>query len=434
MDWFFDLKHREAWERCVRMDAEGEAVDQCSYSIRFKDWELPSVCTGLLPHDNIDILLDPWAEHAKKFQRRRAAIQASRILDNLAIDENEDPKAIIEQIEKVARLSTRIGGNGHLPPMEDLFDSLALNHPEPPMIVEGLLHVGSKITLGGSSKSHKTWIMMHLAMCVATGTDWLGMKTTKSKVCYINFEIPVWSFDKRIRMLQQAMGLKVEPGMFTVWHLRGKSAGYDKIIPKLRDELEGKGFGLIVLDPIYKLYGEGVDENKAGDIAKVLNALEELAIAAQAGLIFGAHFSKGNKAMQDPMDRISGSGVFARDPDCVIAFTAHEKEEHFAFEPTLRNLKPMKPFVVKWECPLMVVTDEDPNKLRTKPGRPSEHTPEQVLAVLTDPMTNKEWMAACEDQLDMSRSAFIRHRDVLKGKGCLAIEKGKWVTTGQLPF
>jgi hypothetical protein len=52
------------------------------------------------------------------------------------------------------------------------------------------------------------------------------------------------------------------------------------------------------------------------------------------------------------MDRIGGSGVFARDPDAILTMTPHALEEHFTIEATLRNFAPQDPFVVKWEWPL----------------------------------------------------------------------------------
>ena len=45
---------------------------------------------------------------------------------------------------------------------------------------------------------------------------------------------------------------------------------------------------------------------------------------------------------------ISGSGVFARDPDSLVVFTKHEEEGAFAGEMIVRNLPPVAPFVVRW--------------------------------------------------------------------------------------
>ena len=111
---------------------------------------------------------------------------------------------------------------------------------------------------------------------------------------------------------------------------------------------------MIVLDPIYKLLGAR-DENKAGDIASLLNEIELLAVKTGAAVAFGAHFSKGNQSQKESIDRIGGSGVFARDPDTILTFTRHDETDCFTVDATLRNHPPIDPFVVRWEFPLMCV-------------------------------------------------------------------------------
>ena len=66
---------------------------------------------------------------------------------------------------------------------------------------------------------------------------------------------------------------------------------------------------LIILDPSYKLL-HGRDENKAGDIAALLDEFEVLAVKTGAAVAFGAHYSKGNQAQKESIDRVGGSGVF----------------------------------------------------------------------------------------------------------------------------
>src|ERR1019366_1572546 len=143
-----------------------------------------------------------------------------------------------------------------------------------------------------------------------------------------------------------------------------------------------EGFALIILDPIYKLYG-GTDENAAGDVAALLNSLERLAVETGAAIAFGAHFAKGNAAGKEAIDRISGSGVFARDPDSLLIFTKHESEDAFTVEPILRNFAPVAPFAVRWHFPLMqLAADLDPAKLKQAGGRPAKHRPQDLLDVL----------------------------------------------------
>src|SRR5206468_366871 len=101
-------------------------------------------------------------------------------------------------------------------------------------------------------------------------------------------------WQRRIQAVAQAKGIEIQPGKFSVWNLRGKAANFATLLPQVRETVKGD-FSLIVLDPIYKLYGQ-TDENSAGDVAKLLNAIEDLAVESGAAVAFGAHFSKGNQA------------------------------------------------------------------------------------------------------------------------------------------
>ena len=57
-------------------------------------------------------------------------------------------------------------------------------------------------------------------------------------------------------------------------------------------------------------------------------------------MIFGHHFSKGNQARKDAMDRMSGAGAFARDADSLLVLTKHEQPDTYVVESILRNHKP----------------------------------------------------------------------------------------------
>ena len=45
-------------------------------------------------------------------------------------------------------------------------------------VIDGLLHKGGKMVIGGGSKSFKTWQLIDMATAVATGTEFLGFPTT----------------------------------------------------------------------------------------------------------------------------------------------------------------------------------------------------------------------------------------------------------------
>jgi RecA-family ATPase len=288
-----------------------------------------------------------------------------------------------------------------LPPMEDAAELIAKPIDLPPDVVEGLLHRAAKMVLGGASKTFKTWTLIDLAVSVATGTDFLGkFPTQRGRVLYINLELQGAFFANRLRVLCDERQLNPERDYLKVWNLRGKAADLFKLRQQLlrgRDE-----FVLMILDPVYKLLGRR-DENKAGDIASLLNEIEALTVETDAAAAFGAHYSKGNQAGKEVIDRIGGSGVFARDPDSILNFTKHEQEDCFTVDATLRNHPPIKSFVVRWEYPLMSVdVTLNPTQLK-QPGRPELYHADDLLKLIDQPMKAKDIVKVAHDELDMPR-------------------------------
>ena len=70
--------------------------------------------------------------------------------------------------------------------------------PPPPLVIEGILHQGCKMILGGTSKSNKSWCLLDLAMSVASGQEWWGRRCNQTRVIYINFELQPWAIDGRL--------------------------------------------------------------------------------------------------------------------------------------------------------------------------------------------------------------------------------------------
>ena len=146
--------------------------------------------------------------------------------------------------------------------------------PTPPVIIEGVLHQGCKMILGGTSKSNKSWSLLDLALSVATGQTWWGRPCTKLPVIYINFELPTWSIKNRMRSLRACRPECAGKGhALHFWNLRGKNADITLLRPQLEERLKKQQYGLIILDPAYKVLGNR-DENANGEIADLMNQFE----------------------------------------------------------------------------------------------------------------------------------------------------------------
>jgi hypothetical protein len=196
------------------------------------------------------------------------------------------------------------------------------------------------------------------------------------------------------------------------------------MLPKIAREARDR-FALIILDPAYKLLG-AADENSARDITGMLNAVEELAVTTGAAVAFGAHFAKGNAASKESLDRISGSGVFARDPDTILTLTRHEEVNAFSIEMTLRNHAPIDPFVVRWQYPLLRRDGAlDPARLKAVKGRPPIYDAAMLLDVLgAATMKTGDWQQAVADAHGMSRAKFHELRRELLDQGKIEADCG----------
>ena len=101
-----------------------------------------------------------------------------------------------------------------------------------------------------------------------------------------------------------------------IWNLRGKSIPMDSLAPKLIRRAKNKGFIAIVIDPIYKIITG--DENSADQMARFCNQFDKVCTELECATIYCHHHSKGAQGGKRSMDRASGSGVFARDPDALL--------------------------------------------------------------------------------------------------------------------
>jgi hypothetical protein len=318
-----------------------------------------------------------------------------------------------------------------LPPIEDVFAFIDEKIELPPDIIEGVLHSGGKAALGGGSKTFKTWQQLDVLASVSTGTPWLEFNTRQGRVLYINLELEARFCRKRIQDIFRAKSVRPLPEQFHVWNLRGFAMDVDALIPQILTHIEacaGTQYALIDLDPIYKLFGQYRDENKTGDIARMCNALESLAVQSGAAVLFGHHYSKGNQSAKDPIDRTSGSGVFGRDPDTILNFTRHEEDDAYTVDPILRNHPQLAPFVVRWEYPLMVRDDNlDPRRLKQTGGAPRKATHGQLLDLLAQPLTAKAWKELAKKELGISERTFYRMKGELDNDGRVESTAGEWL-------
>lgn len=220
------------------------------------------------------------------------------------------------------------GANDELPSLTNLADELKSPPKLPEELIEGVLRCGHKMLISGSSKAGKSFLLMELAVALSEGATWLGFKCKKSKVLYVNLEIDPASCIDRFSEIYKA--LKIPPKNskdISIWNLRGHAVPLDKLVPKLLRRIDNLHYDAVIIDPIYKVITG--DENNASEMGAFCNQFDKICNETGCATIYCHHHSKGAQGYKKAMDRASGSGVFARDPDAQLDMIQLEADSDF---------------------------------------------------------------------------------------------------------
>lgn len=288
-------------------------------------------------HAIVRVNAPDYAEYRKRVDYLYATCQKN----GLTLDQqNRNPSrlsrmpGILRAGQKQALLETNVGKScwedwcdwveactDDLPDTECLADDWDDLPPLADALISGVLRQGHKMLLAGPSKAGKSFALIELCIAIAEGKTWLGrFSCAQGKVLYINLELDRPSCLHRFKDVYTAMGLAPDNlRNIDIWNLRGASVPMDKLAPKLIRRAGKKGYTAVILDPIYKVITG--DENSADQMAKFCNQFDVVCRALDCAVIYCHHHSKGAQGGKRSMDRASGSGVFARDPDAMLDMT-----------------------------------------------------------------------------------------------------------------
>ncbi|WP_315573881.1 AAA family ATPase [Lancefieldella rimae] len=202
----------------------------------------------------------------------------------------------------------------------------------------GLLRQGQKLIVTGDSKMGKSYALIDLAEAVCTGGDWLDMPCAKGKVLYVNLEIEADEFRQRLHTVWNARRDHADAEKvnslrqnFYTWNLRGKARLMKELTPLLIRRVlkhgESGTFAMIIVDPVYKV--NGGDDNDSRMVTEFTNAIDRITEECGCAVVYAHHHPKGTSGQKKAMDRMSGSGVYARDADSMCDFTPLEIPEEF---------------------------------------------------------------------------------------------------------
>lgn len=316
---------------------ESDSMELGKQYALFKELELPIATLVHSGKKSLHAIVKVDARDYQEYRKRVDYIYQICKKNGLDIDtQNRNPSrlsrmpGIMRNGKKQFLIDTNIGKsnyeewyqwiedlNDDLPDPEGLAESWDDMPELAPELIKGVLRQGHKLLMAGPSKAGKSFALIELLIAIAEGIKWLDWQCTQGKVLYVNLELDRPSALHRFKDVYAAMGVPANNIQnIDIWNLRGKTVPMDKLAPKLIRRSLKKNYIAIIIDPIYKVLTG--DENSADQMAHFTNQFDKVATELGCSVIYCHHHSKGSQGGKKSMDRASGSGVFARDPDALI--------------------------------------------------------------------------------------------------------------------
>ena len=316
---------------------ESDVVELEKQNAIIRELELPIACLVYSGGKSLHAIVKIEATDYTEYRKRVEYLYAVCKKNGLTVDtQNKNPSrlsrmpGVIRNGKKQFLIDVNIGKesweewkewidgiNDDLPDPESLSEQWD-NMPElAPPLIDNVLRQGHKMLIAGPSKAGKSFALIEMCIAIAEGKKWLDWKCAKGKVMYVNLELDRASCLHRFKDVYQALGYEPQNlSNIDIWNLRGKSIPMDKLAPKLIRRAAKKNYIAIIIDPIYKVITG--DENSADQMAKFCNQFDKVCNELGCAVIYCHHHSKGGQGTKKSMDRASGSGVFARDPDALL--------------------------------------------------------------------------------------------------------------------
>ena len=249
-------------------------------------------------------------------------------------------------------------------------------------VIQGLLRRGETMNVIAPPKTGKSWLVLALAMAVATGRRWLDtFDTIAGDVLIIDNELHPETIAHRIPQVAECLRIGMDEIAETmhVQSLRGQLRDIFAL-GKYFDSIEPGRYALVVLDAFYRCMPRDMDENDNGTMANIYNHVDALADRLGCSFVLIHHATKGNQSAKVVTDVGAGAGSQSRATDTHLVLRPHEEPGAVVLEAAVRSWAPVEPVALRWLFPLWkVAPDLDPSALQTaRPTRRREEKKSEV--------------------------------------------------------
>jgi len=249
-------------------------------------------------------------------------------------------------------------------------------------VIDGLIRRGETATMVSNSKAGKTWTVAQLALEVGSGGVWMGRPCREGRVLLVDAELQPATLQHRlIRVATHTQTPQDALKRVDVATWRGRRMTISALSTQLSSIERGR-YDLIILDPIYRLYPDGFDENSNAMMAQFFYDFQELAERADAAVLVVAHQPKGDVSARSAIDLVAGAGGAGRGGGSTIAMRNHTASEPglpvVSVETVSRSFPPVEPTCWRWQFPTWEPAPElDPDDIASARTR-RKKTPEPV--------------------------------------------------------
>jgi len=197
---------------------------------------------------------------------------------------------------------------------EDIADLSRHVDEQADYLVSGLFTTDQPIVFGARSKCLKTTKLVDLTVALATGTKWLGAFEVprKRRVLFITGESNKRAISKRLSLACQVRGRDLEDltGMARVEAVEFPKINHGDHRIRLAETVENHEIELVIIDPLFRGIGSGIDTNKLNEMADMI--VETYRACQPAAVIIAHHTTKAASRELEfapRLEDLSGAGV-----------------------------------------------------------------------------------------------------------------------------
>jgi hypothetical protein len=214
-----------------------------------------------------------------------------------------------------------------------------------PVVVEGLVRRGEVCNWIGAPKTGKSWLLHRLICGMVGGGGFPGgkqgrnsLQVERGRVLLCDVELHAETLENRLWWTATQTGTTAADLEANLDLIVGR--GLTLALQDIEETVAARGKGYyqaICLDAFYRFIPAGMSENENADMTQLYNAIDRIALAADAAIFVVHHTTKGVQTSKSIMDVGAGAGAIGRATDTHITFLRHRQEGCISMQAETRS-------------------------------------------------------------------------------------------------